>query len=154
MDGPWCVYPFLVASWAVLMQSIELHHYLNPVTNFPGIRTSQSDVYAFACTALEVGYRVILFYSRAHDVCRFGLAWRRLQDIQTRALYSRLRPRAGTRHVPRYPLSAGLDPTRFGPFSKRAGTWTLEPGLRFYQSWRTCESWPNNGTKGIYHSTV
>ncbi|CAE6471426.1 unnamed protein product [Rhizoctonia solani] len=32
----------------------ELHHYLNPKTKFPGQRTTQSDVYAFACTALEV----------------------------------------------------------------------------------------------------
>ncbi|KAJ1302924.1 hypothetical protein OPQ81_003222 [Rhizoctonia solani] len=32
----------------------ELHHYLNPKTKFPGQRTMQSDVYAFACTALEV----------------------------------------------------------------------------------------------------
>ncbi|KAG9077420.1 hypothetical protein FS749_010709 [Ceratobasidium sp. UAMH 11750] len=32
----------------------ELHHTLNHVTKFPGIRTLQSDVYAFACTALEI----------------------------------------------------------------------------------------------------
>ncbi|QRV80657.1 Tyrosine kinase catalytic domain protein [Ceratobasidium sp. AG-Ba] len=32
----------------------ELHHHLNHVTKFPGIRTTQSDVYAFACTALEI----------------------------------------------------------------------------------------------------
>ncbi|CAE6477391.1 unnamed protein product [Rhizoctonia solani] len=32
----------------------ELHHYLNPKTNFPGQRSTQSDVYAFACTALEI----------------------------------------------------------------------------------------------------
>ncbi|KAG8725387.1 hypothetical protein FRC09_000028 [Ceratobasidium sp. 395] len=32
----------------------ELHHTLNHVTKFPGIRTFQSDIYAFACTALEI----------------------------------------------------------------------------------------------------
>ncbi|KDN36824.1 hypothetical protein RSAG8_10606, partial [Rhizoctonia solani AG-8 WAC10335] len=32
----------------------ELHHHLNPKTKFPGQRTTQSDVYAFACTALEI----------------------------------------------------------------------------------------------------
>ncbi|CUA73606.1 putative serine/threonine-protein kinase DDB_G0267514 [Dictyostelium discoideum] [Rhizoctonia solani] len=32
----------------------ELHHHLNPKTKFPGQRTTHSDVYAFACTALEI----------------------------------------------------------------------------------------------------
>ncbi|CAE6483281.1 unnamed protein product [Rhizoctonia solani] len=32
----------------------ELHHHLNSKTKFPGQRTTQSDVYAFACTALEI----------------------------------------------------------------------------------------------------
>ncbi|KAG8775395.1 hypothetical protein FRC12_001512 [Ceratobasidium sp. 428] len=32
----------------------ELHHTLNHVTKFPGVRTFQSDIYAFACTALEI----------------------------------------------------------------------------------------------------
>ncbi|CAE6501117.1 unnamed protein product [Rhizoctonia solani] len=32
----------------------ELHHHQNPKTKFPGQRTTHSDVYAFACTALEI----------------------------------------------------------------------------------------------------
>ncbi|KAF8601176.1 kinase-like protein [Ceratobasidium sp. AG-I] len=32
----------------------ELHHMLNPATKFPGVRTLQSDIYAFGCTALEI----------------------------------------------------------------------------------------------------
>ena len=101
----------------------ELHHVLNPATKFPGVRTLQSDIYAFGCTALEVRHFPFCFvYCLPNHLHRYGLVLHHLQESQIQASYWKWQRRASIRHVNLCCSLANPARTMFGPSSRPAGT--------------------------------